>query len=138
MVYVSLNYRVGPFGFPQGTEADEQGALNLGLKDQLVALRWVQNNIAAFGGDPAKVGWVFSCDGLMTELSAGYNLRTKCRRDLDRGPLPQLWLGEPGSWSGTSFGIAPPSLSFQVFLRIRGSLRAASDNSASGTSGSVR
>ncbi|RDX40976.1 extracellular triacylglycerol lipase precursor [Lentinus brumalis] len=55
VVYVSLNYRVGPFGFPQGTEADTRNALNLGLKDQLTALQWVKNHIGAFGGDPAKV-----------------------------------------------------------------------------------
>ncbi|KAI0787601.1 extracellular triacylglycerol lipase precursor [Fomes fomentarius] len=55
VVYVSLNYRVGPFGFPQGTEADDRGALNLGLKDQLTALQWVKKNIGAFGGDPSKV-----------------------------------------------------------------------------------
>ncbi|RDX46049.1 extracellular triacylglycerol lipase precursor [Lentinus brumalis] len=55
VVYVSLNYRVGPFGFPQGTEADTRNALNLGLKDQLVGLQWVQNHISAFGGDPDKV-----------------------------------------------------------------------------------
>ncbi|RPD53636.1 extracellular triacylglycerol lipase precursor [Lentinus tigrinus ALCF2SS1-7] len=55
VVYVSLNYRVGPFGFPQGTEADTRGALNLGLKDQLKGLQWVQNHISAFGGDPTKV-----------------------------------------------------------------------------------
>ncbi|TFK83623.1 extracellular triacylglycerol lipase precursor [Polyporus arcularius HHB13444] len=55
VVYVSLNYRVGPFGFPQGTEADTRNALNLGLKDQLTALQWVQKHIGAFGGDPAKV-----------------------------------------------------------------------------------
>ncbi|KAI0713037.1 extracellular triacylglycerol lipase precursor [Cerioporus squamosus] len=55
VLYVSLNYRVGPFGFPQGTEAETRGALNLGLKDQLTALQWVKNHIGAFGGDPDKV-----------------------------------------------------------------------------------
>ncbi|KAI0710298.1 extracellular triacylglycerol lipase precursor [Cerioporus squamosus] len=54
VVYVSLNYRVGPFGFPQGTEADTRGALNLGLKDQLAGLQWVKSHISAFGGDPDK------------------------------------------------------------------------------------
>ncbi|KAI0331004.1 esterase 1 [Cubamyces sp. BRFM 1775] len=55
IIYVNLNYRVGPFGFPQGAEAMARGALNLGLKDQLAALSWVKQNIAAFGGDPEKV-----------------------------------------------------------------------------------
>ena len=55
VVYVSFNYRLGPFGFPQGTEAETRGALNLGLKDQLTALQWVKNHIGAFGGDPDKV-----------------------------------------------------------------------------------
>ncbi|KAI0629997.1 esterase 1 [Trametes polyzona] len=54
-VYVNLNYRLGVLGFPQGQEATSRGALNLGLKDILTALQWIQRNIAAFGGDPFKV-----------------------------------------------------------------------------------
>jgi hypothetical protein len=50
-----MNYRLGPLGFPQGPEAVERGALNLGLHDQWAALEWVQSNIATFGGDPSKV-----------------------------------------------------------------------------------
>ncbi|KAJ6511528.1 extracellular triacylglycerol lipase precursor [Mycena vitilis] len=55
IIYVSFNYRLGPLGFPQGPEATNQGLLNLGLRDQILALEWIQANIAAFGGDPAKV-----------------------------------------------------------------------------------
>lgn len=55
IVFVSMNYRLGPLGFPQGPEAVQRGALNLGLHDQWVSLEWVQNNIASFGGDPRKV-----------------------------------------------------------------------------------
>ncbi|KAH8999251.1 esterase 1 [Lactarius akahatsu] len=55
ILFVSLNYRVGPLGFPQGPEAAERAVLNLGLHDQWAALEWVQSNIASFGGDPAKV-----------------------------------------------------------------------------------
>jgi hypothetical protein len=55
VIYVNFNYRVGPLGFPQGQEADDKGALNLGLKDQLAALEWVQLHIQAFGGDRTKV-----------------------------------------------------------------------------------
>ena len=55
ILFVSINYRLGPLGFPQGPEAVERGVLNLGLHDQWTALEWVQNNIASFGGDPCKV-----------------------------------------------------------------------------------
>ncbi|CAK5277527.1 unnamed protein product [Mycena citricolor] len=55
VVFVSFNYRLGPLGFPQGQEAMDQGALNLGIKDQIAALEWVQRNIGKFGGDKRKV-----------------------------------------------------------------------------------
>ncbi|KAL0578840.1 hypothetical protein V5O48_003164 [Marasmius crinis-equi] len=56
IVFVSFNYRLGPLGFPQGGEADRKGSLNLALRDQILALEWVQENIHAFGGDKDKVG----------------------------------------------------------------------------------
>lgn len=60
VVLVSLNYRLGLFGYfahPALTaEAGAERAFgNYGLLDQLAALRWVQRNIAQFGGDPARV-----------------------------------------------------------------------------------
>ncbi|KAL1671468.1 Alpha/Beta hydrolase protein [Schizophyllum commune] len=55
VVVVAVNYRLGPLGFPQGKEAEEDGVLNLGLLDVKVALEWVQANIRTFGGDKNKV-----------------------------------------------------------------------------------
>jgi para-nitrobenzyl esterase len=59
IVFVSLNYRVGVFGFfahPGLTkESPNNASGNYGLMDQVAALKWVQKNIAAFGGDPANV-----------------------------------------------------------------------------------
>ncbi|KAB5588514.1 extracellular lipase [Ceratobasidium theobromae] len=55
VIYVAFNYRTGLFGFPPGQDAAAAGALNLGLKDQRLALEWIQKNIGYFGGDPTKV-----------------------------------------------------------------------------------
>lgn len=55
IIYVNFNYRLGAIGFPQGNEAAQKGALNLGSKDALLALQWIQDNIEHFGGDKRKV-----------------------------------------------------------------------------------
>lgn len=59
LVAVSLNYRTNIFGFfshPELTqESPNHASGNYGLLDQVAALRWVQQNIAAFGGDPTRV-----------------------------------------------------------------------------------
>ncbi|TVY82248.1 Carboxylesterase 4A [Lachnellula suecica] len=55
MIGISFNYRVGAFGFLPSKLAAKEGLLNLGLKDQELLLKWVQDNIAAFGGDPDNV-----------------------------------------------------------------------------------
>ncbi|KAH6930283.1 hypothetical protein HPB50_012295 [Hyalomma asiaticum] len=55
VVVVSINYRLGIFGFVT-LPSDRMPVLgNQGLLDQVLALRWVQDNIAKFGGDPARV-----------------------------------------------------------------------------------
>lgn len=56
-VVVTLNYRLGMFGFLSTPGLDSEGheAGNYGLMDQQAALRWVQKNISAFGGDPSNV-----------------------------------------------------------------------------------
>lgn len=52
---MSLNYRLTAFGFLCGSEALAAGIANNGFRDQRQALRWVNENIQAFGGDPTKV-----------------------------------------------------------------------------------
>lgn len=59
VVFVSINYRLGVFGFLALGELDRESAHhasgNYGLLDQIAALHWVQKNIAAFGGDPGNI-----------------------------------------------------------------------------------
>ncbi|KAJ8007879.1 hypothetical protein DPEC_G00098760 [Dallia pectoralis] len=54
VVVVSMNYRLGPLGF-LSLPGSEVFHGNAGMQDQQLALRWVANNIADFGGDPSKV-----------------------------------------------------------------------------------
>jgi len=61
IVYVSINYRLGPLGFLSTQDDVVPG--NNGLKDQSLALKWIQKNIAAFGGNPNSV--------MITGMSAG-------------------------------------------------------------------
>lgn len=59
VVFVSINYRLGPFGFlslPElSAESPNDVSGNYGFLDQVAALQWVQKNISAFGGDPSRV-----------------------------------------------------------------------------------
>ncbi|XP_070551698.1 cocaine esterase-like isoform X1 [Ptychodera flava] len=53
VIVVTINYRLGPFGYL--SSGDEHATGNYGFLDQVLALQWVQDNIAAFGGDANKV-----------------------------------------------------------------------------------
>jgi para-nitrobenzyl esterase len=59
VVFVTYNYRLGPFGFfshPElSKESGHRASGNYGMMDLVAALQWVQKNIAAFGGDPGRV-----------------------------------------------------------------------------------
>jgi para-nitrobenzyl esterase len=82
VVVVTINYRLGPFGFlalPELAEEDENNSTgNYGLLDAIAALEWVRDNIENFGGDPGNVtvfgesaGGVFVCNLLASPPAAG-------------------------------------------------------------------
>jgi len=82
VVVVTINYRLGPFGYLAhpllSKESDRGVSGNYGMLDQIAALRWVQRNIAAFGGDPGCVtifgesaGAVSICRLMVSPLGKG-------------------------------------------------------------------
>jgi para-nitrobenzyl esterase len=77
VVAVTINYRLGPFGFLAHPDLGPDAG-NLGLADQQAALRWVRHNIAAYGGNPRDVtimgqsaGGTSVCAHLASPASAG-------------------------------------------------------------------
>ncbi|KAJ5884788.1 hypothetical protein N7495_009298 [Penicillium taxi] len=77
-IAVTLNYRLSAWGFISSNEVSGSGNTNLGLRDQRLALQWIQENIAFFGGDPEKVTiWGESAGA----ISVGYHLTAYGGRD---------------------------------------------------------
>ncbi|KAL6706357.1 hypothetical protein ACN47E_005647 [Coniothyrium glycines] len=112
VIVVTTNYRTNVFGFPASPELALTGR-NLGFLDQRFALQWVQKNIHAFGGDPAKVtlfgesAGAFSIDSLLT--SFGKN---------DKPPFRAAIL-QSGQYSYRS---APPSSSLPAWNNLTAQL----------------
>lgn len=92
VVVVTMNYRMGIFGFfshPALTaESPNKASGNYGLLDQTAALRWLKENIAAFGGDPSNVT-------LFGESAGSFAVSTHMASPVDKG-LFQKAIGESG------------------------------------------
>jgi para-nitrobenzyl esterase len=93
VVVVSMNYRLGVFGFlvhPElAKESGRNSAGNYGLLDQLAALKWVHENIAAFGGDPENVT-------IFGESAGSFSVSAQMASPLAKG-LFQKAIGESGA-----------------------------------------
>jgi len=89
VVVVTVNYRLGPLGFLHLADLcpELEGAVgNAGIRDQIAALEWVNENIAAFGGDPENVTIFGESAGGM---SVGTLLGAPAARGLFRRAIPQ-------------------------------------------------
>ena len=102
VVVVTANYRVGPLGFfahPELTrESEHSSSGNYGLLDQIAALRWVQKNIAAFGGDPSQVTIFGQSAGA---ISVADLMRSPLAKGLFARAIAQ---SGPGLFGRTAFG----------------------------------
>jgi para-nitrobenzyl esterase len=121
VILVSLNYRLGRFGFfahpalsaaPHGKEA----LGNYGYMDQLAALQWVQRNIRAFGGNPANVtlfgesaGGASALALMTTPLAKGLFQKVIVQSGGGRGallPMREMAADKPGLPSAEAVGVA--------------------------------
>jgi len=111
VIVVTLDYRLGVFGFVgHPALSAEQGGTSgeYGLLDQLAALRWVQHNIAAFGGDPANVTLFGSSAGsfdtaalMASPLSRGLITRAAVQGELLPGLTGQGNVSQSGIANNT-------------------------------------
>lgn len=120
VVLVTINYRLGAFGYlahpALSAEAKAAGAKassgNYGTLDQIAALRWVQENIAAFGGDPARVtifgesAGAWSVNHLTASpLAAGLFARAIGQSGGKFDPMPELATDRPGQPAAQTLGL---------------------------------
>ncbi|KAL8278026.1 hypothetical protein RQP46_009658 [Phenoliferia psychrophenolica] len=97
IIFVSVNYRVAAGGFLYSKEVEAERAGNIGLRDQRLALHWVNENIKAFGGDPKKVTIWGESAGAMSVAAhlLAYNLEAT--------PLFRAGIMESGAPTTNSF-----------------------------------
>jgi para-nitrobenzyl esterase len=102
-VLVTINYRLGIFGFfahPELTkESPARASGNYGLLDQVAALRWVKENIAAFGGDPGNVT-------IFGESAGSFSVSALVATPLTKGLLHKA-IGESGAFFSMREGAMP-------------------------------
>lgn len=103
VIAVTINYRLGPLGFaclPElSAEAGHTG--NYGLYDQLCALQWVHDNIAAFGGDPARIT-------VMGQSAGAMSVQQLCVSPLTEGLIAGAVMSSGGGVS-KNFGSTTPA-----------------------------
>lgn len=101
IIFVVMNYRLNAFGFLASQEVKDAGIGNLGLHDQRAALRWVQEHIGSFGGDPTKVTiWGQSAGAMSVSLQLVANEGNP--EGLFRGAIMQS--GAPLPMGGVTLG----------------------------------
>ena len=101
VIAVTLNYRLGPMGFLCLPELKEEAGHtgNYGLYDQMTAMQWVQENIAAFGGDPG-------CVTIMGQSAGAMSVQNHCVSPLTDGLFHRAVMSSGGGVSKMMGGVA--------------------------------
>ena len=94
VIGVTLNYRLGPLGFACLPELKEEAGKtgNYGLYDQHVAIRWVKDNIASFGGNPENIT-------IMGQSAGAMSVQQHCLSPLSRGLFHKAVMSSGGGVS---------------------------------------
>ncbi|KAH8195691.1 hypothetical protein TruAng_010149 [Truncatella angustata] len=106
-IVVTINYRLNIFGFPyaRGLVNDHQ---NLGIIDQRVALEWVRDNIAAFGGDPSRITQMGRSAGAVSVDVHAYAF--------SEDPIAQAYYMQSGTIFGANIQDKDPAYSNFTFV----------------------
>ena len=118
VIAVTINYRLGPLGFAclpglteeEGTPSSPAITGNYGLYDQLCALQWVHDNIAAFGGDPNRIT-------LMGQSAGAMSVQQLCLSPLTEGLVSGAVMSSGGGVS-PAFGIVPADKRFGFWEKV--------------------
>jgi para-nitrobenzyl esterase len=118
IVVVSFNYRLGRFGtfaHPQLSARDEdQGLLaNYGFMDQVAALRWVQRNVGAFGGDPKQVT-------IIGESAGGMSVHTLLTSPMSQGLFQRAVIQSGGDGNSPTGDVAGAEKIGAAFAQAKG------------------
>ena len=102
VIGVTLNYRLGPLGFACLPELKQEAGVtgNYGLYDQLTAIRWVKDNIAAFGGDPENIT-------IMGQSAGAMSVQQHCLSPLSEGLFQKAVMSSGGGVSKLMSAQAP-------------------------------
>ncbi|KUI58762.1 Para-nitrobenzyl esterase [Cytospora mali] len=112
---VNFNYRVGALGFPSSTVAEEEGVLNLGLRDQKLLFEWVRDNVAQFGGDRDRVTLIGLSAGAH---SVGYHLQSYSASTASPAPFHRAIMESGGATARATLSPSHPRTEgqFREFL----------------------
>lgn len=113
VVAVTINYRLGPLGFiclPE-LEGEAGHTGNYGLFDQMTALKWVYDNIAAFGGDPHNIT-------IMGQSAGAMSVQQLCLSPLTKGMIAKAVMSSGGGVNSLMGNTAPAAQHFPFWKKV--------------------